>query len=183
MAYTKILLDTNTYLRLGNSIRPLLGAPFGKENYALFLHKEIQTELNRSSRLKNKFYWVNQEEHIKERKKIITLSKIDKKNIDDIYEFIWNYQNENNYNLSREDIYCLATALALDIILATDDTNMKITANEYEINILSTLELLKIMVVNKFIERAKVEEITQYWKYNNDFPANYYADFARIFGK
>jgi len=42
MAQTKILLDTNTYLRLAQSMHPLLGIPFGKNEFTLYIHKEIE---------------------------------------------------------------------------------------------------------------------------------------------
>ena len=49
MPQTKILLDTNTYLRLAQSIHPLLGNPCGKENYTLYIHKEIDIELKEAA--------------------------------------------------------------------------------------------------------------------------------------
>src|SRR5690606_23086462 len=105
MPYTRILLDTNTYLRLGNSIRPLLGVPFGEKQYALYLHKEIQHELNRSSRIKTKFYWIEQAEHIEERKKLISCSNKEKAEIEKAYDFVWAQQRDSGYDLAREDIY------------------------------------------------------------------------------
>jgi hypothetical protein len=103
MPYKEILLDTSSYLRLAKSIHPLLGRPFGKEKYALYLHKEIQYELNRSSRLKSKFSWIEQDEYKEERKKIISVSKKEAADIDLTYDYIWEYQKENEMGLSRED--------------------------------------------------------------------------------
>lgn len=113
MAYTKILLDTNAYLRLSKSVRPLLAEPFGEKQYALFLHKEIQIELNRSSRIKNKFYWLKEKEYVEERKKIITTTRKEKEEIEKTYDFVWEFQNDENLELSREDIYCIAAAKCL----------------------------------------------------------------------
>jgi hypothetical protein len=81
MAKTRILLDSNAYLRLANSFHPLLHESFGKENYTLHLIPEFQKEFDKSPRLKNKFGWVNQPEYIKDlpypsfRKKLIKAFK------------------------------------------------------------------------------------------------------------
>ena len=88
MPQTKILLDTNTYLRLAQSIHPLLGNSFGKENYTLYIHKEIDIELKRSSRLQTKFYWIEQEQYINNRKKRLVISKQKQADIEDTYEHI-----------------------------------------------------------------------------------------------
>ena len=58
MAQSKILLDTTTYLRLAQSIHPLLGQTFGEKNFTLYVHKEIEIELKRSGRLQSEFSWI-----------------------------------------------------------------------------------------------------------------------------
>lgn len=181
MPYTRIILDTNTYLRLGNSIKPLFGIPFGDKQYALYLHKEIQHELNRSSRIKTKFYWIEQEENIKERKKVITCSNKDKAEIEKAYDFIWAHQKDVGYDLAREDIFCIAYAYVLQITLVTDEINMIKAAKDYEIDVMNTLELMNLMLEADFIAFDKITEITEYWKYNDDLPGNFLKDFKRLF--
>lgn len=61
MPQTKILLDTNAYRRLAQTIQPLLFDPFGKKEYTLYVIKEFQTEFNRQKRLTRIFPWVNQD--------------------------------------------------------------------------------------------------------------------------
>ena len=39
---SKILIDTNAYFRLAQSIRPLLKVEFGDEEYCLYVIKELQ---------------------------------------------------------------------------------------------------------------------------------------------
>ena len=45
MPSARILLDTNTYLRLAKTIRPLLGQPFGKPQTMLTVIPELHQEL------------------------------------------------------------------------------------------------------------------------------------------
>lgn len=63
MAYSKILVDTNAYLRLVKTIRPLLFAPFGENQYCFYILPELNKEL-KSHRLQNTFYWVNEGEFV-----------------------------------------------------------------------------------------------------------------------
>ncbi len=186
MPQTKILLDTNTYLRLAKSIHPLLGIEFGKEKFALYIHKEIDIELNRSSRLQTKFYWISEETYKQNRKKKLFIKISKQEEIENTYEHIWQYQKDEKYNLSREDIYCIATALELGIKLVTDDQNMIEVCKEFEVDILTTLELMKLMQNNNRIDFNLIKQITDYWKYVNDLPTNvtkFERDFNKLFGK
>ena len=182
MPQTKILIDTNTYLRLAQSIHPLLGNPFGKEKYTLYIHKEIETELKRSGRLQTRFYWIEQEQYINNRKKRLVISKQKQTVIEDTYEHIWQYQKDSGLSLSREDIYCIATALEENIRLVTDDQNMIKTCKEFGVRVLSTLQLLKLMLKSKRIDNTMVKQIVDYWKYENDLPANFRKELKALFG-
>ena len=44
MPQSKILIDSNVYFRLAQSIRPLLQVEFGKEKYCLYVIKGLQEE-------------------------------------------------------------------------------------------------------------------------------------------
>lgn len=181
MGQTKILLDTNTYLRLAQSIHPLLGNYFGKEKYTLYIHKEIDVELKRSGRLQTKFYWIKQEQYIQNRKKRLVLSRLKQTDIENTYEHIWQYQKDSGLPLSREDIYCIATALEEEIQLVTDDQDMIKTCKEFGVTVLSTLQLLRLMLDNELIDIITVKQITDYWKYEKDLPANFNSDFKLLF--
>jgi len=182
MAQTKILLDTNSYLRLAQSIHPLLGIPFGKEDFALYIHSEIELELNRSPRLKTNFNWVKRDEYTINRKKRLQIPKLSKDNIENSYDYIWEFQKDSRLDLSREDIYCISTALEMNILLVTDDQNMILACKEFEVKVCSTLELLKLMFDNNHIDLDKVIEITEYWKYEKDEPANFKKELVKYFG-
>ena len=181
MPQTKILLDTNTYLRLAQSIHPLLGNFFGNENYTLYIHKEIDIELKRSSRLQTKFYWIKQEQYIQNRKKRLVLSRQKQTDIENTYEYIWQYQKDSGLSLSREDIYCIATALEETIKLVTDDQDMIKTCKEFGVTVLSTLQLLRLMLDNKRIDTTTVKQIIDYWKYEKDLPANFHNEHKKFF--
>lgn len=181
MPQTKILLDTNTYLRLAQSIHPLLGNSFGNENYTLYIHKEIDIELKRSSRLQTQFYWIEQEQYIQNRKKRLVLTRQKQTDIENTYDYIWQYQKDSGLHLSREDIYCIATALEETINLVTDDQDMIKTCKEFGVTVLSTLQLLRLMLDNKRIDTTTVKQIVDYWKYEKDFPANFQKDYKALF--
>ncbi len=181
MAQSKILLDTNSYLRLAQSIHPLLGQSFGEQKFTLYIHKEVEKELGRSSRLQSKFSWIERDEYVNNRKKRLNISKVEKEEIEKNFNFIWDYQKYSELNLSREDIYCIATALELKIPLVTDDQNMISTCKEFDVKVMKTLELMKIMLVNKFIDKLMIKQIIDYWKYENDLPANFDEDFKKLF--
>ncbi len=181
MSQTKILIDTNTYLRLAQSIRPLLGNSFGKDNFTLYIHKEIENELNRSSRLQNKFYWIEAEEYKINRKKKLNIPKEIQTEIENTYEHIWEFQRDEKLGLSKEDIYCIATALEMQVSLVTDDQNMIKVCKEFEVEAFSTVKLLKMMFVNSHINFKKVIEITEYWKYEKDIPSNFNKDYKKFF--
>jgi hypothetical protein len=183
MAYKRILLDTNTYLRIGKSIKPLLGIPLGKQQLALYLLNQAQKELDTVTKLKTKFNWVQQEEYKKERKKIITTTREEKVQIEDAWEHIWYLQKEKNYGLSPVDIYCIATALVLGIKLVSDEINIKLTADEFGVDIINTVELLKILVAVEKIDINQVKGIISYLKYLKDFPHFLNETYRSIFGE
>jgi hypothetical protein len=56
-----VLLDSNAYFRLGNSIRPLLQQSFGSSpQCSLYVLAELDDEYATSVRLRHKFEWVIQ---------------------------------------------------------------------------------------------------------------------------
>jgi hypothetical protein len=63
-----IIVDSCSYFRLAQSIRPLLKTPFGKEKHCLGVIKELDKEYEKNPTLKHKFFWVNQKEFSDNRK-------------------------------------------------------------------------------------------------------------------
>ncbi|KPK96137.1 hypothetical protein AMJ80_01690 [bacterium SM23_31] len=172
MPLIKIILDTNSYLRLAKSLHPLLNRTFGKSNYCLFIIKDFQKEFNKKPILKSKFYWVNTPEFIENRKKPIKLSPAEQKQFDLAFEIVLDTAKDENLldKLSLIDIKFITYSHILKSPLVTDDTDMMKLAKEFEIEIFNTLQLLKLMLDNNHITMEKIREIIQYLNYEDDLP-------------
>lgn len=81
MPQCKILVDTNVYFKLAQSIRPLLAEEFGEANNCLYVVKELQQEFNKNPRLRNKYPWVNDHEYSENRSRQLQLSRKDAREI------------------------------------------------------------------------------------------------------
>ena len=64
------IVDSCSYFRLAQNIRPLLKREFGKEKHCLGVIKELDEEYAKNPTLKHKFFWVNQEEYTEKQTKI-----------------------------------------------------------------------------------------------------------------
>jgi predicted nucleic acid-binding protein len=183
MPLNRILLDSNAYFRLAQSIRPLLGAPFGKKKYCLFVLKELQIEYDRSHRLKDAFHWVNNPEYRENRSNVLEVTREEKSEIKRAFDFILDYVRSVHPGVSKIDVLCLAHAEQLGIPVVTDDEEMREAARDYNIKTLKTLELLKLMLDSGHIDMPKIREIVGYWEYQNDKPKDFKRDYRRIFGE
>jgi hypothetical protein len=179
----KILLDSNAYFRLADNLYPLLSEPFGKDNeYRLYILSGTLGEYNYQARLQSKFDWVDNPKHQEDRKqRILKCSKSERDSIKNTTSFILDESRRNSYTCSRFDIECLATAYELSFILATDDGDLYHLAKEYEVNCISTIELLKLMLEEKRITLKEVQDTVYMWSYMNDLPRNFKKDFMRAF--
>lgn len=65
MTRTDILVDTNAYLRLAQSLHPLLGHPFGEKSYCLRVLPELEKEYLKNPRLRSSFSWFEEAEYAK----------------------------------------------------------------------------------------------------------------------
>lgn len=97
-----ILLDSNAYFRLALSISPLLAQKFGSPPpFQLKVIDEVEKEYARNPRLKTKFHWLCDHEHVADRKaqtyhcrmKVTT-------QVDAAFSFLANYASTNALNLS-----------------------------------------------------------------------------------
>jgi len=183
MSQCRILVDSNAYFRLAQSIHPLLNKEFGDKLYCLYCIKELQDEYNRSSRLKNAFSWVNDPEYVENRSHVLEISKEEKSEIKRAYDFILDYVHSVHPGVSKVDVRCLAHAEQLHIPVVTDDEEMLIVAREYGIATFKTLELLKLMLGCRYIGIDKVREIASYWIYLNDRPKDFMTDYKKLFGE
>ena len=183
MAQSKILLDSNSYFRIGNSIHPLLFVEFGEPKYCLYVLSELDTEFNRSQRLQTKFPWVNDTEYVENRSQKLTLSKKDKKNIKLTFDYLLAEVVTNYPNVSKVDVTVLSYSYVLDIPVVTDDEDMLAMATTFGIETMKTLDLLALMLNCGHITIEKVRHIVAYWAYLPDKPINFFEDYTRLFNE
>ncbi len=183
MPQSKILVDTNTYIRLAKSIHPLLDTPFGVEEYCLYVLKELDDEFSRSARLQTQYSWVEEQEFQTNRRKCLTLSKQNKREIELALDFLRQHKIDNQLSVSEVDIRYLSHSYVLDIYVVSDDTDMLELAGVFNIKTMKTQELLRLMLECDHVDMEKVRQIAAYWEYISDKPANFRQDYIDIFGE
>lgn len=183
MAQRKLLLDSNTYFRLAREIHPLLFQIFGSEQYCLYVLDDLQKEYDNSPRLRQRFDWVDEESFRNNRSKRLQLGRKDKAAIQKIYRFMWDTVQTDHPGPSRIDVNILAHAYALGITVVTDDADMIGLAKIYEVKVISTLQLMKLMLDCGHIDMEDVERVVLYWKEITDFPGGFHGDYKRLFKK
>lgn len=181
MAQSKIIVDTNSYLRLAQNIHPLLGIPFGKEKHTLYMHAELNAEFRTSSRLQSKFQWACATEFVNNRRRPLSLSKKQKAEIEETFEYIWSFVQDEFHRKrqkgpSRTDTAIIATAATLEIRVVTDDQDMIELAGMYGVHHVTSLELLKLMLDAGHIDLAMIERIVGQWQYDKDTPYAQWSD-------
>lgn len=180
MPQSKILVDTNSYLRLAQSVRPLLFMPFGENEYCLYILPELNEELS-ARRLNSKFPWVNDDEYEDNRKHFPSIGGKQKKVISTNFEFIWNHVQTELAGPSRVDALYIAYALELGIPIITDDQDMTELAITFDVKVMPTLELLKLMRDCEHVDLKTVRGIVSYWQAIGDCPAHLHRDIKRFF--
>jgi predicted nuclease of predicted toxin-antitoxin system len=183
MAQRKILLDSNSYLRLAQTFHPLLHVEFGEEHHCLYVIRELQREFDRSSRLQTKFHWVNESEYTANRGRTITISRKAARQIDVAVSVIEGEARDRELGVSPVDARALATASVLEVCLVTDDEDMLALAEAFDIEAMKTLELLRLMVDCGHTTVERVISAAAYWRYARDLPKDYEKDFRRLFRK
>jgi len=183
MAQRKILLDSNAYLRLAQTIRPLLSVEFGEERYCLYVIRELQQEFDRSSRLQTKFHWVNKREYVENRSRSITIPRKVASSINVTHSVILGQARQEELGTSRVDARALATASVLGVPIVTDDGDMLTLAEAFGIEAMKTLELLRLMMDCDHATLEQVISAAGYWRYSKDLPKDYASDFERLFGR
>ena len=186
MAQSKILVDTNSYLRLAKTVRPLLFSPFGGDGsddegeYCLYILPELNKELQ-SHRLISAFLWIEEEEYHDNRQHFPTIGRKVKKSIDQTLVYLWEYVQTDCPGPSKVDALYIAYALELDIPVVTDDQDMVVLAEAFDCKVMSTLGLLKVMLNCDHVDMKTIQGLVDYWRYIGDRPANLEKDFKRLF--
>ena len=181
MAQSKILIDTNSYLRLAQSIKPLLFAPFGDEEYCIYVIPELNDELSRRH-LANKFPWIDEPEYREDRDHYPTVSKKQRKSIQDTFDHLWNYVETELPGPSRVDALYIAYAIELDVYVVTDDEDMIRLAKIFDAKVMHSLELLKAMLDAGRVDMNKIRAIVSYWRHIKDTPSQLNKRYRKLFG-
>ncbi|MBD1573170.1 DNA-binding protein [Vibrio sp. S17_S38] len=182
MPQSKILVDTNAYLRLAKTIRPLLFVPFGDDGYCLYILPELNEELS-NRKLQSKFPWTEEDEFIENRKYFPSISKKQKKSINQTFEYVWDHVQTELPGPSRVDAWYITYALELGVPVVTDDQDMSELARAFDADVMSTLELLKIMLDSGHTDKKTIGALCNYWKHIADLPAKFNHDYQRLFGE
>lgn len=183
MPTCNIIVDSCSYFRLAQSIRPLLKSRFGKEKHCLGVIEELDKEYEKNPTLKHKFFWVNQKEYADNRKKCFSLTRNQRSKINHAFFFIRDFARSSQFSVSEVDIIALSYAYVMKIPVVTDDSDMLEVAKEFKISYYKTLELLKLMLDSDFVVMKQVRSIASYWVYQNDTPKSYRQDFKKIFSE
>lgn len=180
MPQAKIIVDTNSYLRLAQSIDPLLLQEFGVKPYCLYALPELNDELS-NRKLKSKFSWTQQANYFDNRSVFPNMSRNQKKSITETFDFLWAYVKANELYPSKVDTSYIAHGIELEIPVVTDDQNMIKLAEDHDVKAISTLSLMKLMLDSSHINLTKVKSIVNYWQATRDCPANFKSDLKSIF--
>lgn len=180
MTQAQILLDTTSYLRLAQNVRPLLNVEFGDDKYCLYIIKELEEEFNKNTRLKSKFGWFHSKEYKANRSKPIQLPKEKRSAFDRELSIVAGIASSD---VSLIDCKVLTHGLILEIPVITDDEKMSFLGKETGIKCWSTLHLMKLMLENGHIDSNKIDQIVLQWQYLPDIPKNFRADFKEYFGR
>jgi predicted nucleic acid-binding protein len=179
-----LLIDSNSYLRIARNIHPLLGQSLGPLEYKLFIHSKFFSEFNKNDRLATKFNWVNTLPFTGNRDNFQIQTQVEyhqRKKINNAYLAIKSYKKRNKLSTSEADMIALATAYVLNISIITDDPDMLITAEEFGIKCIRTIEFLSYLHANNLIDDSKLLEMFDYWEYDDDPPKGYHSDRKKYF--
>lgn len=171
-AVRDILLDSNSYFRLGISIRPLLKGSFGKEpTSTLWVLECLDGEHASSSRLKSKFQWFDESEYLADRQaKRFNVPRKKKKEVEIAVGFILKTADTMDLNVSLEDVTALAVGHVFSMPVVTDDVGMAELARIMGIECWGVMRLLAQMCDGVRLSNDKVDEILEYWEHEKDLP-------------
>lgn len=181
MAQSKILVDTNAYLRLAQTVKPLLFVPFGEQEYCLYVIPELNEELERK-RLASKFPWVDEDEYRNDRQHYPSVSRKQRSVIQNTFEYVWDHVQTELPGPSKVDALYIAYAIELETTVITDDEDMIALADVFGAKAMRTIELLKLMLDAGHVDMAKINAVVSYWRYIEDAPGQLAEQYRRLFG-
>lgn len=181
MAWRKILLDTCVYLRLARHVHPLLAQDFGNPPCRLYLIPEFQDEFLRQPRLQGKFAWVADPEYVQDRSAPMLLTSDQLRMRDRVAEALDADAFDRDIALSRVDISAMASALVMELPLASDDGGLRELAEIWDVECVGTLALLRHLRDQVRVDGEIVERVLREMEQLPDMPAGYTTDKRRLF--
>lgn len=156
---TKILLDSNGYFRLAQSLHPLLFQAFGTDRYCLYVLPELDREYARQPRLQLKFPWADDPEYRENRQSNPHLSRQQRQAIENAFDILWDHVQTVLPGPSRVDVTVLSYGYVLSIPVVTDDADMAELGKTFGIPLMTTLELLRLMLDCGHVSLEKIRQI------------------------
>jgi hypothetical protein len=172
----------------------MLGVAFGTKAYVLNVLKDVEDEVHRSTMLRFKFPWFDEQVLADERLAArARLTKAEKESIAVAADILRasvlgnpsRFMNGGGSPPSPVDCRVLAHGYVKGCIVATDDLSMHMLAGEFEIRVWHGYELLKALLNAKAVDSALVKQIFDALDANNDLPASWrktrHIKFPKIF--
>jgi hypothetical protein len=182
MAKIDILLDSNSYFHFAIDFHPLLPGNYHIHNdsYRLSIIDNLQQELDASPRLQSKFYWTKQKRYVDNRSKnIIDLSSLDEADITNCISYIKSFSIGN---ASFVDLRALAIAEIMGIAIATDDRSMQRIADDIEVEVFTSLDMLELFHEAGKATKNKLIQVVHFWIENDDLPyQSFISEFEECF--
>jgi len=176
MPQSKILIDSNAYLRLAYNLHPLLSVSFGPKEYTLYVIDDFQKEFDNNPRLQRKFFWVDDGKYIENRSKKIKMSRQNRKEINLAFDFIWEHNVSSGRGASPADVRAIAYGYVLEIPVVTDDNDMLELGSDFDVEMIRLIEILALMYDCEHISESTIKSLVEHLTYDNDLP---HPSFAR----
>jgi hypothetical protein len=150
----------------------------------MYLLAGTVNEFQYETRLRSKFSWVSSERHEEDRRSgMVRIPEDKKRDIRTSSEFMRSTCNELRLGCSPFDIECLVTAYELGMILVTDDLGLVMLAGEFDHAVMSSLELIELMLRCGCISRQEVRDTVYKWRFDKDLPSEFVTEYVRLFGE
>jgi hypothetical protein len=180
----RYLLDTNAYLHLADSFHPLIARSFGDPPCLLRVAPAVDGEIRKNPRLIKKFPWALSPKFQDDRKHYLRPTPAEREAIIFLIEYVENTAEEMGKGLSPIDIFCLAYARKLGLVVVTDDVPMRDVADALGISAIATLDLLKVFLDEGRATLKEIEDVVYMMEYRNDVPdpGTFWRKYLEYFG-
>lgn len=202
----KILLDTNSFLRIYHSpVLPLMQQVV--QGYQLLTLKELGKELFESRRLTNDYPWIARDPKASDIKAgYLQLRGITSSRVEEEKKWIRPYANAtlDRYcaekrirpvkRLSVPDIALLASAVTIKAVIATDEWPLRLVVESlledpdedgdaYDISLMSSLDILALLEAEGLLTvDARIQTVDAWMRRRENLLRGWQQDYERLFG-